>query len=647
MGTKDSAKKGNEQEKPLKKEAIRNQEYHDTVFLSDCLYQLSKEGYSFENLMRWITSEDNIRMAYRSLRTNKGSKTPGVNGETIKNIDAWSEERLVWFVRHSLEDYHPGAVKRVEIPKPGSDKTRPLGIPNIEDRVIQQCFKQVLEPVLEAKFYHYSYGFRPDRSAEHAIHRFYRLANNGLHYVVDVDIKGFFDNVDHNKLKKQLWSLGIRDKKALSVISEMLRAEIELPNGERHSPTKGTPQGGIISPLLANVVLNELDWWIDSQWEGFPATYEKNGEDKEYSCLSHKQRSLRNSSLKEMHIVRYADDFKIFTDSRESAEKILTAVTKFLKERLKLDVSPEKTTITNLRKKNSEFLGFRIKVRRKGDKWVVKSGLTKKAMKEASESLKEMVKEIQKAEDSKNRYELISKLNSKIMGMHSYYRLATNVSKDFSEINEGHRVTLYNRVLKKLKNPREGKLDEDSALFKRYGKSDQLRFVNGYPLVPVGYCSHSPPMGIKNDFTRFSEKGRSEIHKKLGVSLTELRKLMNKPVGNRTIEFIENRISVYCAQYGKCYITGEELSADRIHCHHKRPISMYGRDDSYYNLVVVSPEMHRLIHAKEVDTIAKYLPLIKTDDQLKRLNKLRTLAGRNPIRSRSPYGLQLSFFDNY
>ncbi len=179
-------------------------------------------------------------------------------------------EELVAYVRKRLENFQPNAVRRVEIPKPDG-RMRPLGIPTMEDRIIQQCIKQVLEPICEAKFYKHSYGFRPNRSAHHAIARAMFLANRaGYHFVVDIDIKGFFDNVSHGKLLKQLWTLGIRDKRLLCVLSKMLKAPIQ---GEG-IPEKGVPQGGILSPLLANVVLNELDWWIASQWEEVPLAAE-------------------------------------------------------------------------------------------------------------------------------------------------------------------------------------------------------------------------------------------------------------------------------------------------------------------------------------------------------------------------------------
>lgn len=214
---------------------------------------------------------------------------------------------MISYVRKRLQNFHPHAIRRVEIPKPDG-RLRPLGIPTIEDRIIQQCIKQVLEPICEAKFYKHSYGFRPNRSAHHAIARAMFLANqSGFHFVVDVDIKGFFDNVNHGKLLKQLWTLGIQDKQLLRVLSKMLKAPIAGVG----IPEKGVPQGGILSPLLANVVLNELDWWISNQWETFQSH-------KQYKGPSERYRALRATGLKKVFIVRYADDFKLFCKTRSA-----------------------------------------------------------------------------------------------------------------------------------------------------------------------------------------------------------------------------------------------------------------------------------------------------------------------------------------
>lgn len=237
----------------LKKTKLRYNEYYNIQKVYDELYQQSRNNNNFYKLIEIIGSEQNIRLAYKNLRSNSGSSTAGTDGLTIQDIGCMTDAELIDRVRKSLDDYQPQPVRRVYIPKPGSDKKRPLGIPTIWDRLVQQCILQVLEPICEPKFHNHSYGFRPNRSAHHAVSRMISLINVGCnYYCVDIDIKGFFDNVNHGKLLKQLWTLGIRDKRLLCIISKLLKSEIA---GEG-IPTRGTPQGGIISPLLSNVVLN-------------------------------------------------------------------------------------------------------------------------------------------------------------------------------------------------------------------------------------------------------------------------------------------------------------------------------------------------------------------------------------------------------
>lgn len=258
-------------QKPLCVETLRHAEYYDMQEIYDELYAKSKNGEIFTDIMKIILKRENILLAYRNIKTNEGSNTAGTDKLTIKDIGKMSADDAVEKVRKIVMGskdwgYRPRPVRRKEIPKPNGD-TRPLGIPCIWDRLIQQCIKQVMEPICEAKFSGNSFGFRPNRSAEHAIQRCYcRMQLSKLHYVVEFDIKGFFDNVDHPKLIRQIWAMGIRDKWLIYIIKQILKAPIKMPDGTMNYPTKGTPQGGIISPLLANIVLNELDWWIENQW---------------------------------------------------------------------------------------------------------------------------------------------------------------------------------------------------------------------------------------------------------------------------------------------------------------------------------------------------------------------------------------------
>lgn len=356
-----------------KKQKLRNNEYYDFQEVLDELYEKSSKGYKFKKLYELIVSEENILLAYRNIKKNKGGRTSGVDGETINDLMEATNEEVIKHVRNRMMDYTPHEVRRIEIPK-ANGKTRPLGIPTISDRLVQQCIKQILEPICEAKFYNHSYGFRPNRSTEHAIARACYLVNKGkMHYVVDVDIEGFFDNVSHEKLMKQIWTLGIQDKRIICIIGKMLKAPIKGIG----IPTKGTPQGGILSPLLSNIVLNELDWWVAKQWEHFKPK-------KEYTKANqtNKYRDLRKyTKLKEMFIVRYADDFKVFCKDYESAIKTYKAVEMWLKERLTLNISPEKSKVINLKTNYSEFLGFKIKAVPKGNKLATRVHISDKSAK--------------------------------------------------------------------------------------------------------------------------------------------------------------------------------------------------------------------------------------------------------------------------
>lgn len=227
---------------------LRNNEYYDMQETFDDIYQMSLANETNGiNLYDTIISKKNILLAYRNIKSNTGSQTKGTDNLTIDNYKIKDINQFIEDIRNTLLDYQPNSVRRVEIPKPNG-KFRPLGIPTMRDRLIQQMFKQVLEPICEARFHKQSYGFRANRSTHDAIERCCFLINKvSNHYVVDIDIKAFFDNVNHTKLIKQLWNIGIKDKRVLAIIYKMLKAPIKGIG----VPSCGTPQGrNIISAAL-------------------------------------------------------------------------------------------------------------------------------------------------------------------------------------------------------------------------------------------------------------------------------------------------------------------------------------------------------------------------------------------------------------
>lgn len=626
--------------KALKRQKLRNNEYYDTQQIFDELYAQSLKNVNFTDLMQCVLLDENIKLAYRNIKKNKGSKTAGTDGKTIKHLAAMSEEQLLRLVKNRLKRYAPQSVRRVEIPK-GNDPTkkRPLGIPTIMDRLIQQCFLQVLEPICEAKFRDISNGFRPNRGAENALAQAERLIQNcNLHIVIDIDIKGFFDNVSHGKLLKQMWTLGIRDKTLISIISAMLKAEVAGIG----FPEKGTPQGGIISPLLSNIVLNELDWWVCSQWEKLPTRHEYYGNIHSTGTKekSKKYRALRTTKLKECYIVRYADDFKIFCRKHSDAVKLFEATKQWLKGRLGLDISPEKSKIVNLKHNYSEFLGFKIKVRKKGkttknnvacDNYVVRSHVSDKALEKIHEKAAEHIKNIQlcKSKGETSEHYAVSDYNSYVMGIHNYYKMATCVNADFQPLAYGIKQSIKIRLQERVKRRKDQAIPRYAL---NYANSKEIRFIGKSILLPIGYVSHQPPIHKKKVVNKYTREGRELIHKNLEkVDMSMVHALMRNPVKGMTIEYNDNRISLYVAQKGHCAVTKEFLSPERIHCHHKNP-KYNGGDDRYTNLIILDKLVHRLVHATDQETISAVLPNFKLNkQQIEKLNRLRVLCGNEEI----------------
>lgn len=622
---------------------LRHAEYYGMQAVYDELYRKSKEGDIFTDLMEIILKRENILLAYRNIKANGGSYTAGTDNRNITDIGSRTPEEVIEKVRYivtgSPHGYRPKPVRRKDIPKPNG-KTRPLGIPCIWDRLIQQCIKQVMEPICEAQFSDNSYGFRPNRSVEHAMARTYSmLQRSNLHYVIEFDIKGFFDNVNHSKLVKQIWAMGIRDKQLIFIIKRILKAPIRMLDGSTMKPEKGTPQGGIISPLLANIVLNELDKWVESQWQNNPVAV-SNGRyriigNTEVFDKSHGYRKMKNTNLKEMYIVRYADDFRIFCRTKDDAVKTKEAVTQWIEERLKLEVSPEKTRIVNTRKRYSEFLGFKIRVVPKHNKYTVQSRICDKKMVIEQEKLVEQAKRIARPSEGKNALGEIRLYNSMVMGIQNYYQLATCISMDCRIIHRRVMTVLTNRLNSEsgCRLKREGgTLTQNEK--ERYGKSKMLRYVAGIdqPIYPIAFVKNKIPMFKRAVVCSYTSEGRAQIHTNLRLNSFVLNGLCKAESGEHSTEYVDSRLSLFSAQNGKCSICGEEFtSVDTIICWLKKPKDS-GGEERYKNMVLIHKRYLPLLKATdamELKAITKRLGMTKK--QVLKVNGLREQAGLSAI----------------
>ena len=616
---------------------MRHAEYYGVQSKFDNLYQRSKEGDDFTNLMQLILGKDNILLAYRNIKSNTGSYTAGTDNLTINDIGCLPPDEVVnrvrYYVTGSQHGYRPKPVRRKEIEKPNGG-IRPLGIPCIWDRLIQQCIKQILEPICEAKFSTNSYGFRPNRSVEHAISKTYSLLQRShLHYVLEFDIKGFFDNVNHSKLIKQLWALGIKDKQLIYVIKRILKAPIRMPDGSTIIPDKGTPQGGIISPLLANVVLNELDHWVESQWQNSPIVMENGKEriirDSLVFDRSHGYTVMRRTKLKEMYIVRYADDFRIFCRNREDAEKTMVAVTNWITTRLKLEVSTEKTRIVNVRKRYSEFLGFKIKVRTKGKKYVVNSHICDKKQMAVREKLVEQAKRIARPRQGYTQLAEITLFGEMVLGIQNYYKIATCVSLDCRDIHRAVMTVLTNRLSteKGCRLKRSGGTMTESEK-ERFGNSKMIRYVSGIerPIYPIAFVKYKMAIGISASVSCYTTEGRKKLHEDLNINKSILTNLYQQSMKEHSLEYLDCRQSLFAAQKGKCGISGIEFSnVEEIGCCLK--VSVFnGGKEQYKNMALVMKKYLPLLQFNDMQVIQDYLKVIKPEKkQVAKINKLREL----------------------
>lgn len=610
----------------LKRQTLRNNEYYDTQEMFDRLYAQSRNNENFKKLYELIIDERNIRLAYRNIKRNQGSFTAGTDNKTISDIAEQKENEVIENIRERLKDYKPDKIRRVEIPKPDGSK-RPLGIPTIEDRLIQQCIKQVLEPIVEAKFHRHSYGFRPNRSVSHAMARVMQLINiNKLYYVVNIDIKSFFDNVNHAKLKKQLWSMGIRDKRLLSIIRKMLTAEVQ----NYGILNKGLPQDGILSPLLTNVVLNEFDRWVSSQWETFKSRHNydsvrmKNGH--EYIDKSGMYRALRTQELKEVFIVRYADDFKIFCRNYKGAKSIYEASKKWLSERLGLEVNESKSGITNLKRNSAEFLGFRIKAVPNKGKYTARISMSETSKKNAIAKLTKQLKNIQRNPRSKE----VFKLNAIILGLQNYYNRATMVSKDFADIAFIVERRLHNRFKKNITTT--GNTPNNFQKLYPHWNTYKPIFLYGVRVFIISDVKMDIPMKFQQTISNYTQAGRNQVHHEQKVAdKNVLEYLIANPIRNQSIEYNDNRISKYIAQKGNCAVTGLPLLVGQMECHHKKPRFMGGTDE-YQNLTLILSDVHKLVHATDEKTITNYIRKLKLDEKSKhKINELRKMVNNQVI----------------
>jgi len=345
------------------------------------------KGYAM-GLLEKILDRDNMNKAFKRVKSNKGSH--GIDGMTVDELLPFLKEngdRIKQAIKEGT--YSPKPVRRVEIPKPDGG-TRLLGIPTVLDRVIQQAIAQVLSPIYEREFSDSSYGFRPGRDGHQAMRKCKEYINAGYTWAVDIDLAKYFDTVNHDKLMR-LMSEKIKDGRVLSLIRKYLKSGVMI-NGVVIDTEEGTPQGGNISPLLSNIMLNELD------------------------------KELTKRGLK---FCRYADDCNIYVKSKKAAERVMASITRFLEEELKLKVNREKSAVD--RPWKLKFLGFSF-YQKKGETGI-------RVHPKSVKKFKAKLKAVTGRSNAMSMNERITELKQIITGWVNYFGIA-DMGKLAKELDE-------------------------------------------------------------------------------------------------------------------------------------------------------------------------------------------------------------------
>ncbi len=337
------------------------------------------ESIRTQALLAQVLDRANLQRALKQVRQNKGA--PGIDGMTVDELPGYLRHH--WLeIRAQLETgrYRPRPVKRVEIPKPDG-KTRPLGIPTVLDRFIQQAIAQVVSAQWEPHFHHHSYGFRPQRSAHQAVREVQASIRAGYKWVVDTDLQAFFDRVNHDRLMARLKGR-CPDVDLLRLVNRFLKAGVSVA-GNIEATTMGVPQGGPLSPVLANVVLDELDWELERRGHRF---------------------------------ARYADDCNILVKSKRAGERVMASVTRYVSDTLRLTVNLLKSAVD--RPMNRKFLGFTVS----------RNGARLKVADKAIEKLKDRVRELTRRTRGNTIGVIVAELRETLLGWKAYFGIAEVLS---------------------------------------------------------------------------------------------------------------------------------------------------------------------------------------------------------------------------
>jgi len=584
--------------------------------IQDKLYQHSKEVYdaggrpAFKGLLEIMSAETTIITAIHNIKSNHGSETPGVDSKTMRKD--YLQKPFSWVIKDiqsAFKHFEPQKIRRKYIDKPGKAEKRPLGIPTIRDRIVQECIRIVLEPIFEAQFFAHSYGFRPMRDAAMALERVKFLTyTTGYAWVVEGDISKCFDHIDHSILLKRLYHLGVKDRRVLQIIKAMLKAGVM---DECEVNEEGTPQGGLISPLLANVYLDIMDEWITNQWESKKTRYS-------YKQSQTKYFALRKTKLVPGYLVRYADDFVIITDTRAHAMEWKARLQTFLQSKMKLTLSQEKTLTTDVRRKHIKFLGYELKMVRGKSKngYITRTIPDRDRLKRKADKIAESIKKIPKNYSRERLIDEINRINSQIRGIIQYYQCCTWVSVAVKKHGRRLQLTCSRRLRQyKGKWVPANQVQNLPRVHQQYRqKIPSVKYRSIYVgFTSLTFCKWEKTPQKNQSETPYSEEGRQLYFqrtkkKKIQARLDDVCSektaqtiLHGKWNKLNNFEFIMNRAYALNRDKLKCRVCGGWLISSTLYAHRINPNLPLNKVNRVNNLVSLHKKCYLAVNSPDQD----------------------------------------------
>lgn len=558
------------------------------------------------NIHPMVYDTNNVVLAVRQLSKAKGRMAKGQDNTNYETLENYSMIELSEIVKDRLLNKKMDYVRRTYIPKDREKKKmRPLGICSIWDKLTEKCIQLVLDPYCETKFVSSSFGFREQVSTHNALARVKNYCQT-MQYILSIDLQNYFGTIDPEIAYRELWHIGVRDQIILNYIYRFIKKGYYEMSCKVEDP-KGSPQGSILGPLIANIYLHRFDIWLKEQGDCW------HDETVSKFHSKNKRKNMRLTNLKTGIHVRYADDILVLCEDTSDAERFKFSITKYLTNNMKLVINEEKSKIYNLTKERMKYLGYEFYVFKQDTKKSTKKGrylvanvLPKAKEDEIVEKCGELLKEVKK----RTNFEKIHDWNTYVVGIHNYYRGMTHFNECFKRIGWRINKLFYHTMDTRVKFTKEQSFKNNfmSGRYRTWGNKGYYCFET-YPVIEIEWANWDSGLihAGKGKVCRENPYDYGDKKHKPGVSLEDIEYLVNSSKYIKNSKLAMFRISKYSSTQGISYLSGDYVHVEDYHCHHVKPQYKDGTND-FDNLCVLSENEHTILHSSSPEMLYELFP---------------------------------------